>query len=160
MTEIELLTDNDIKKRFMQMITGAQNEILICTYKFGLTEPKKTGIISRIYELLAEAVKRNVDVSIVLHIPDNHAGPSGINTKAGQILAVAGVKVYTLKNNRTAHAKILCVDRQAVIIGSHNLTLASFTRNHETSVYIKNDVFARRVAAQVLELNKVQCRTR
>ncbi|MEM4546663.1 MAG: phospholipase D-like domain-containing protein, partial [Nitrososphaerota archaeon] len=38
----------------------------------------------------------------------------------------------------TTHAKLIIIDNETVIIGSHNWTESALTRNHETSIMIQD----------------------
>ncbi len=47
-----------------------------------------------------------------------------------------GFKVKKLESKRILHTKLLMVDRQKVIIGSHNYTQNAFSSNHEASIFV------------------------
>ena len=54
-----------------------------------------------------------------------------------QQLQFAGVEAKVLYADRLVHAKMMLLDEQVAVIGSHNYTQSAFTKNLEISVVVK-----------------------
>lgn len=52
------------------------------------------------------------------------------------ILSSVGIKARTLREKRTLHTKMILIDSELCIIGSHNLTRNAFGSNIETSLAV------------------------
>lgn len=60
------------------------------------------------------------------------------NADAAEALTAAGWKVKMMTGARLLHEKFMILDRRLTIIGSHNISKASLTSNHDTSVAIES----------------------
>ena len=53
------------------------------------------------------------------------------------VLKKVGVHARTLNDNRTLHAKLIIIDSETLVIGSHNFTKNAFSSNIEASLVVK-----------------------
>lgn len=60
------------------------------------------------------------------------------NNDAAEALAAAGWKVKMMAGARLLHEKFMIVDQRLTVIGSHNISKASLTSNHDTSIAIES----------------------
>lgn len=64
------------------------------------------------------------------------------NNDAAEALAAAGWKVKMMTGARLLHEKFMILDRRLTVIGSHNISKASLTSNHDTSIAIDSIALA------------------
>lgn len=91
---------------------------------------------------LAEAAHRGLDVRVLLaQVLVERPIPIDINEPAARFLVKRGVQVrrYPEVLRRQMHAKVLLVDENTVVAGSHNWTPGAFQLNSETSMVIKSE---------------------
>ncbi len=54
------------------------------------------------------------------------------------ILAQNGIKTKQWQSKKLLHTKLMIIDNEMVILGSHNYTMSAFTINYEVSVIIQD----------------------
>lgn len=54
------------------------------------------------------------------------------------ILAQNGLKIKQWQSKKLLHTKLMIIDNEIVILGSHNYTMSAFTINYEVSVIIQD----------------------
>jgi phosphatidylserine/phosphatidylglycerophosphate/cardiolipin synthase-like enzyme len=67
------------------------------------------------------------------------------NQKAYEKLREAGIDVRFDSAERTTHSKILIIDEETVIAGSHNYTFDGLKYNNEASLLLKDKEKAKRL---------------
>jgi phosphatidylserine/phosphatidylglycerophosphate/cardiolipin synthase-like enzyme len=60
-----------------------------------------------------------------------------INSRTAQFLQLAGVKVKFGQIGVATHAKMLIIDGRQMVLGSHNVSKGSFTKNQESSIIVE-----------------------
>jgi phosphatidylserine/phosphatidylglycerophosphate/cardiolipin synthase-like enzyme len=96
----------------------------------------------KIYESLFDAVKRGVDVKIVLDQSGFNPNQSIRNKDLGDFLKSGGVKVFYDDPEVTLHTKAMVIDSIFVIVGSTNWSYHALDKNNEASILIKSDTLA------------------
>lgn len=118
------------------VLAQARKAIDLCTYKFELsnrTDAKRFMLrVLTLYELAIKGVR----IRVLLNTTKSRSGLTKINEYAARELKKHKIEVRTLKDNRCQHSKMLLVDGQWAIIGSHNWTPRSMTDNFEVSVVL------------------------
>jgi len=94
--------------------------------------------------LEAAANRPGMKVSVILDQDDDGQPYKSalINRALVKRLQASAVQVKFDTKETLLHSKVLIVDRQVCVVGSHNWTRASFTRTHELSVRLDNAVVA------------------
>ncbi len=118
-----------------RLIAGASKRIWLMQY---VIRADDDGVVHDLLMALVAARKRGVDVRVGLdqgllygttdHDPKNDA--------VAAWLKAHDIPVVWDELNRTSHAKVLLVDDEVAIIGSHNWTRAALTDNREVSMLI------------------------
>lgn len=62
------------------------------------------------------------------------------NNDAAKALTQSGWKVRMMEGARLLHEKFLLIDGRLTVIGSHNISKASLTSNHDTSIAIESEI--------------------
>ncbi|MBC3382974.1 MULTISPECIES: DISARM system phospholipase D-like protein DrmC [unclassified Pseudomonas] len=121
------------------IISAAQSELLVVGYWLAGKEDYE-GIINDIIALMAEAVLRGVEVTLVLD-----EGEKGYGKSNRDILIALWPKIVALPKLLTwkipaddkhlkLHAKVLVADRHDALVTSANLTMYALDRNMEMGV--------------------------
>jgi len=92
---------------------------------------------------LIAAKKRGVDVKIILDASNWNISNTVKNKDMGDSLRRAGIEVYYDPLNVTTHNKMLIIDGEITILGSHNWSFYALERNNEVSVLIKSKEVAK-----------------
>jgi phosphatidylserine/phosphatidylglycerophosphate/cardiolipin synthase-like enzyme len=87
---------------------------------------------------LAAKVRDGVKVQALLNSAGGGWRAPALNRQAARWLKDRGVEVRTLGSSRTCHAKLLIIDQEVAIIGSHNWTPYALERNFEVSVLVRD----------------------
>ncbi|MBI4697351.1 MAG: cardiolipin synthase B [Nitrospirae bacterium] len=121
-----------LRKLFFHSISSAKNKIFITNAYF---TPSR-----RMLTVLSDAVKRGVDVKILLPGKSDIAPVFYASRAFYSRLLRAGVEIYNYQN-QILHAKTAVIDTCRSIIGSANLDFQSLRRNDESNVGILNNDF-------------------
>ncbi len=145
MASVRPLWDSDFSHVVTPLLKKAQFFIYLTSFKM---EPKGTPRARRLDELislLVAAKARGVDVRILLNFQNNKQGTSGINWYAAKVLFKKGLEVKHVPGGRTFHAKVLTIDHDYCIVGSHNWSILSHDRNIELSVLMESKEVTRKI---------------
>ncbi|AEH06127.1 phospholipase D-like domain-containing protein [Methanothermococcus okinawensis] len=123
-TKIEILNDEKYYYYVLNLISSAKKEINIIM--FSVYKCKKTEDI--LYELI-NARKRGVMVRVILD------GEVESNRTIKHLLSSERIPVKLTERQRT-HNKLIIVDNETVVLGSHNWTDKALFENRESSVAI------------------------
>jgi len=139
---IPLVNDNYFNITY-NAISAAQKSIDIILYEFKWYDSNNSVVQMR--NALISAVQRNVTVRLLLdnaNYRDQETELSKENKKTGNYLKSKGVEVNYDEPKTTTHDKLVIIDNETVIIGSHNWGYSAFENNNEASVMIKDNKIA------------------
>ena len=139
---IPLVNDNYFNITY-NAISAAQKSIDIILYEFKWYDSNNSVVQMR--NALISAVQRNVTVRLLLdnaNYRDQETELSKENKKTGNYLKSKGVEVNYDEPKTTTHDKLVIIDNETVIIGSHNWGYSAFENNNEASVMIKDNAIA------------------
>lgn len=131
-----------MRKLFFYSISNAKEKILLTNAYF---TPSR-----RMLTVLQNAVKRGVDVKLLLPGKSDVAPVFYASRAFYKRLLKAGVKIYNYQG-RILHAKTAVFDSCWSVIGSANLDFQSLRRNDESNVGIHDNDFGRHMAEAFLE---------
>lgn len=99
----------------------------------------------RLIEAMEAAAARGVNVRVVLDQDDGGQPYKSvwINRPLAERLATSGVEVRFDQKDVLLHSKVLVVDDEVAVVGSHNWTRAGFNDTHELSVLLRGQTIAR-----------------
>ena len=142
----ELILNDEYFQVAHREIQNAKESIYLIAYLFLLYD-YQDAYSNRLLEDLIEAHEKGVDVHVILEYPKpeymEEEGPA--NQKVYEKLKAAGIDVRFDKPERTTHSKVLIIDEEIIIAGSHNYSFNGLKYNNETSLLLKDREKAERL---------------
>jgi cardiolipin synthase A/B len=120
--DVPSLTKQRIRKRYIELIRSAQNEIVIETPYF------LPSFFLR--KALTDAAKRGVDVKVIMPLHSDVGLVDVLRNRYLGGLHKSGLRLFFYQPHNL-HAKILMVDRKVFSVGSPNFDYRSFRFQHE-----------------------------
>ena len=142
-----LLYDNEFLPQAIALIESAKSHIRIATFKAEIPLKPQGLKLKRFFDILAEKKSQGIQIDFLINKNDNKRGNPRSNIPTIQYLKARKINVRTLRDNRCAHAKVILVDQERAIIGSHNLSMKSCFENFETSFLVSDPANIARLAA-------------
>lgn len=137
------MNNREYPKNLIKLIKNSTKSVHIMMLEGGYYPEREEGVNQKIYESLFEAVRRGVDVKIILDQSGFNPNQSIRNKELGDFLKSGGVKVYYDDPEATLHAKTIIIDSIFVIVGSTNWSYHALDKNNEASVLIKSDTLGK-----------------
>ena len=144
--EVKPLLRKDYYPAVLDLIRNAERSIYLVMYGIQLRDRDENDLVHNLLRGLIEADRRGARVTVILQTgQDDSWGEyvTRINREVKQLLRSEGIRVYLDDDQTTTHAKLLVVDEEITVLGSHNWTFAAFMRNNESSVLIRSRPLAR-----------------
>ncbi len=135
--KIKTIIGNDYPKIVIPAIKEAKSTIDIIMYEWKLYTHEKGGGVSDLTLSLIDRARSKVNIRVLLNIESFSHPITKINSRTASYLQEKGVKIKFGNVGVVTHAKMVIIDKKVAIVGSHNYSKASFTKNHECSVYIE-----------------------
>ena len=119
------IVGNEYAKKVIPLLDSAKKNIDIVVYDWRFYPDRLGHPVTQFNLALIRAVRRGVIVRAVLN--------NGLIVRE---LVELGIKARIFSMAKTVHAKLILVDNETLVIGSHNFTSNAFTSNIEVSVMI------------------------
>lgn len=132
------VVDGEYKPKATEIIHDAKKEILFCTYKLFAPGGDKNKEISLLLAELISVHSQVPEIKILLNCNMPGKGVAKQNQDSAEHLKRYDIKPRYLPEGRISHAKILIIDSNKMIAGSHNWSTGSLTKNFEYSIYFEN----------------------
>lgn len=142
-----LVVDNQYLSQALALIELAKKEICISSFKLEINEKPRGRALKKFFDLLTAKMRAGVKVKILFNWHEDRRSVPKTNYYASTFLKNQGADVRYLQNNRCCHAKLLIVDREKVLLGSHNLSIRSCENNFELSYLIPDPETVAQVGA-------------
>jgi len=128
MTNIEIAIGRQFPKKVIPLIDNAKKSVYIIVYEWGWY-PDQIGAQIQIFNnSIVRAKQRGLDVKAVVW-----------DKKIADLLKKLGIGIKYVHESKLLHAKLMIIDRQITIIGSHNYTKTAFDLNFENSVILHDE---------------------
>jgi phosphatidylserine/phosphatidylglycerophosphate/cardiolipin synthase-like enzyme len=135
---IELLIAREYLARMLGILEGAKSSIQVVQFVMQL-RGKSAKMSSRELGIkLAAKASEGVIVRVILNAAGGGWRAPALNRQATEWLNERGIEVRTLGPKTTCHAKLVVIDREVAIVGSHNWTPYALKDNFEVSVLIRD----------------------
>lgn len=124
----KILEGRQFADAVLELIEKANENIYITTFDWRWYPDNPAHPIQKIYQALQMAKKRGVVVKVLTNI-------QYMIDKLHEI----GISAKKANTKRLLHAKLVVVDHQYIILGSHNMTQNAISANEEISVLIHSE---------------------
>lgn len=122
---MQALVGSEFPKQVVPKINEAKKSIDIIVFDWRWYPNMPGNPVQLFNQSIIRAVKRNVEVRVITNISDTI-----------KFLSSNGVKTKKPVTDRLIHPKLMIIDNQDVVIGSHNYSQSAFTMNYEVSVFV------------------------
>jgi len=126
---IRTLSGRQFPAQVIPLIEAAKQSIDIVVYDWRWY-PSDPGAVCQLFnQAILRAARRQVKIRAILN-----------NNDTIGVLQSQNCDAKKLRTTKLVHAKLMIIDDQTIITGSHNYTQSAFQMNLELSVILKNDV--------------------
>ncbi len=123
---MQFIIGNDFHKKVIPLIDNARHTISIIVFDWRWYPDQLGNPVQLFNNSLVRAVRRGVDVRSIVNF-----------SSVEKILRDVGIKVKHPISKNVIHVKLMIIDNEILILGSHNYTQNAFTMNHEISVILE-----------------------
>jgi phosphatidylserine/phosphatidylglycerophosphate/cardiolipin synthase-like enzyme len=131
-----VILDNNFLAIATPLIINSKEEILLSSFKLEFTDRPRGKNLYNFFLALFAARARGVKVSVLFNWHADRKSVAKTNFNAGCELKNKNITVKFLPNNRCCHSKLLIIDDEFALVGSHNLSVKSTTENFEISYLV------------------------
>lgn len=148
---IHLLTGDDWAPWFVNAVDQAVSSVHLSIYL--LSDHWRSPEVGKLdlVNTLAQASVRGLNCRCINDQPHVVNRQLKYNIKAASKLQASGWKIRVMPDKKTLHEKILLLDKQIAVIGSHNISKASAISNFDTSLAVESALLAERLYRQFWE---------
>jgi phosphatidylserine/phosphatidylglycerophosphate/cardiolipin synthase-like enzyme len=144
--DVQVITDSQYFQAAQKMIRESKEAVQVVMFEMGYYDEHPNTPSNLLVRELIEARKRGVKVEVILDVREGEDRTTKRNRRAGKVLSDGGVEVIYDSLSKTTHAKMMIVDRRAVLVGSTNWTYYALTNNHEVAVLVRSKEVANEMA--------------
>lgn len=137
MGEIQQAIGFHYPKKVIPLIDAAQNKIEILMYEWKWYGHESAGGVQKLNLALVAAARRGVKIRALLNIESMGHAITKINGRTLSFLQQYGIEAKMGQFGGVIHAKMMLIDDDYLILGSHNYTKSAFSRNQEASIIVK-----------------------
>jgi len=130
------LVGRDYAYTVPRLIDAADTRVSITVYQSSYTPGKPTKP-DLIINALLRAKTRGVDVKALVNFT-GAASNTTSNTALAQCLTENKIPVRAARSGYLVHGKVVIIDSECSVLGSHNLTQRGLWHNYEASVAVHN----------------------
>jgi phosphatidylserine/phosphatidylglycerophosphate/cardiolipin synthase-like enzyme len=135
--ETQAIIGSDYPKIVVPLIEAATTSIDFIMYEWKWYSHEQAGGMEKLNLAVLDRARSKIPIRVLLNIESMGHAITKINSRTASFLQQRGVVVKFGQVGVATHAKMVIIDNLTVIIGSHNYSKGSFTRNQECSVGIK-----------------------
>lgn len=125
-----------------KIVGGVKYSVDVIQYQWNFYPYEGTLPLQQFNQDVMQQIRKGKKYRILLNIESVLHKITRINQQTKKNFESIGAKVKFGPVSQITHAKLFIIDDQFVILGSHNLSKRSVSRNDETSVLINNRTIA------------------
>lgn len=123
---MQSIIGKEFPKKVIPLIENAKNSIKIVVFDWRWYPNDPANPVQLFNQAIIQAKRRGVEIKVVTNIQDV------IN-----ILKTEKIEAKKPDTSKLIHSKMMIIDDEILILGSHNYTQSAFTMNHEASIIYK-----------------------
>ncbi len=127
MTQIESVIGNEFPKKIIPLINQAKRSIKIMVFDWRWYPNDPANPCQQFNHAILTAKNRGVEVKVITNVE-----------QVVNILNEQGCKAKQPHSKNLVHSKMMILDDQHVVIGSHNYTSSAFSMNREISIILRD----------------------
>lgn len=134
MNQTTTIIGREFPKKVIPLIQQARNSIDIIVYDWRWCPDQIASEIQKFNNAIVVARRKGKKVRVITNSP--------------QIIAILKENKIEAKKNfstRKLHVKLMIIDDELAILGSHNYTMSAFTTNFEISITTKDEEVVKRL---------------
>ena len=122
----EIIVGKEFPGKVIPLIEAAKNSIDIVVFDWRWYPQDPGNSVQLFNQAIVRAVRRGVKVKAIAN-----------NNEIISTLKGVGVEAKKLITPRLVHVKLMLIDSETAIVGSHNYTQSAFQMNYELSVVLQ-----------------------
>jgi phosphatidylserine/phosphatidylglycerophosphate/cardiolipin synthase-like enzyme len=123
----KIIIGSEYPNKVIPLIDQARKSINIVIFDWRWYSCDPGNPTQRFNQAIVNAIRRGVEVRGVANMKD-----------IAEVMNKLGAKIRNLNTRRLVHTKLMIIDKEHVIIGSHNFTQSAFTLNFEVSILLND----------------------
>lgn len=135
--KVEAVIGNDYPRKVVPLIQSAVSKISFIMYEWKWYSHEQAGGMEKLNLAVLERARSGIKIEVLLNIESMGHAITKINSRTASFLQQRGVIVKFGQVGVATHAKMVIIDDKYCIVGSHNYSKGSFTRNQECSVLME-----------------------
>lgn len=136
MAKVQSAIAHQYPQKVVPLVHASQNTIDILMYEWKWYGHESAGGVQTLNLAIVAAARRGVRVRALLNTESMGHAITKINSKTVSFLQRYGCKAKMGHFGGVVHAKMMIIDDNILVIGSHNYSKAAFSRNQEASVIV------------------------
>lgn len=135
--KIQSAIGTDYPKVVVPLLNGAGHKIDVMIYEWKWYTYESAGGVHAFNLAFQAAARRGIKIRVLMNIESMGHAITKINSRTEQFLRMAGCEVKFGQIGIATHAKMIIIDDRLLILGSHNFSKGSFSRNQEASIVVE-----------------------
>lgn len=137
MAKVQGAIGNHYPQRVIPLVHAAVNTIEVLMYEWKWYGHESAGGVQKLNLALVAAARRGVKVKCLLNLESMGHAITKINGRTASFLRQYGCEVKLAPHGNMTHAKMMIIDDNILVVGSHNYTKSAFSRNQEASIIVE-----------------------
>jgi phosphatidylserine/phosphatidylglycerophosphate/cardiolipin synthase-like enzyme len=138
--EIKTLIENEYLPAIMAAIKNTKETLLMIIYVAKINKNRKQDEVKLLFDEAISLNKKNITVKILFNSIEKNSIVSRANKGSFDYLKTNGVPVRYTPDGRITHCKLILIDDNVSIFGSHNLSNTALHKSREISILIKDEM--------------------
>jgi hypothetical protein len=136
-TVTPMLTPDDFVNPVVDLINGAQSEILVQNQTFNAPTATQADL-ARLIDAIIDQQRKGVTIRIIIR-----SFMASKDRKNLELLTDRGLKIGTVRFQANSHTKGMIIDRKKVLVGSQNWSQLGVTLNRDASLLFDDEPLAK-----------------
>ena len=128
--------NGDYPEVVIPIIKDCRSSLDVLVYEWKWYGHQAATSIQQLNLEVCSAARRGVKVRVLMNIEHYSHPITKINTRTERFLKNAGCEVKCVRCGGRTHAKMMIIDKNILLLGSHNLCKSSLSTNAEASVVL------------------------